>query len=221
MTRRTDRLVAAVAVLVVIALAGCATTTESPAEPSRDDTFPVTITHGQGTVTVERKPERVVALGFADAQIAAALDAPVVGVARNSSSADGNWPGVSPPYPADIVTLDAMTPNVEQIAALRPDLILMTTAQPAFSQSYEELAAVAPVNLDLLDTADVAFFGIFSDPDRTEFTGQPLIAGSSLMTSGNLHYLTGDEADLLLGPNPAVTDALLEQLRPALEKLAA
>ncbi|ODU03441.1 MAG: hypothetical protein ABS81_14220 [Pseudonocardia sp. SCN 72-86] len=124
-------------------LAGCGGGTPAPAA-ERAGAFPVTVTHGQGTATIPAAPQRVVVLGLADTQIAAALGAPIVGATKNPSSADGAWLGVSPQVPADVRTLDSITPNIEAIAALRPDLILMTSAQPSFSAAYAQIAAIAP-----------------------------------------------------------------------------
>ncbi|ALL79406.1 hypothetical protein AD006_29490 (plasmid) [Pseudonocardia sp. EC080610-09] len=104
----------------------------------------MTLTHGQGTVTIPAAPQRVVVLGLADTQIATALGATIVGATINPSSPDGAWPGVSPQVRPELRTLDSITPNLEAIAGLRPDLILMTTAQPSFSAAYAEISAIAP-----------------------------------------------------------------------------
>ncbi|MGH3985313.1 MAG: ABC transporter substrate-binding protein [Pseudonocardiaceae bacterium] len=58
---------------------------------------------------------------------------------------DANFLGVDPPLSSDVITIDPVTPNIEQIAAFEPDLILATTAQPAYGQAYDELSAIAPV----------------------------------------------------------------------------
>lgn len=124
-------------------LAGCgAGGTAGPAAAT--GAFPVTVRHGQGEAVIPRAPERVVVLGSGDAQIATALGAPVVGAVRNPVRDDGAWLGESPPLPAAVRTLDPVTPNLEAIAALRPDLILMTTSQPSYSAVYAEVARIAP-----------------------------------------------------------------------------
>ncbi|MFI2215017.1 ABC transporter substrate-binding protein [Streptomyces sp. NPDC020141] len=334
MPRPLAAFAAGVLATAALVLTGCSDsgsaasrTTADPGGLARQGAFPLTLTHGQGEVTIPRKPERVVVLGFADAQIAAALGAPVVGAARNSSSSDGNWLGVSPGYPPKVVTLDALNPNLEKILALRPDLILMTTAQPAFGEAYEKLSAVAPVisyknkllqdsgddltrligralgedakaerliaksrarlaefaaahpglkgktyafgqeyagsvhtvvatdgptarffaalgvrlpdeltglrieaagtaelpaeRMDLLDSADMAFFGVYGEDAEADFLKRPLVSGLGLTDRGDLHFLDINESGMLLGPNPAVTDLLLARLGPALKKAAA
>lgn len=129
-------------------LAGCAAggsgTPDAAARDTAGGAFPVTVPHGQGEATIPRAPERVVVLGPGDAQLAAALGAPVVGVVRNPVRDDGAWLGESPPLPAEVRTLDPITPDLEAIAALRPDLILMTTSQPTYSTAYAEIARIAP-----------------------------------------------------------------------------
>ncbi|MFE5853083.1 ABC transporter substrate-binding protein [Streptomyces sp. NPDC056500] len=330
------RLMRAVTALAVagLVLTGCSDSdTDSPREKGASDTqgqqgaFPLTLTHGQGKVTIPRKPERVVVLGFADAQIAAALGAPVVGGTRNTSSTDGNWLGVSPGFSSEVLTLDAINPNLEKILALKPDLILMTTAQPGYGSAYKKLSAIAPVvsyknkllqdsgdelttligqalgeekkaeqliakshksladfaaahpglkgkgyafgqeaggtvhavvaadgptarffgalgmklpeplvklgiesggktqlsqeNLDLLDNAQIAFFGVPDKKAGEAFAKRPVVSSLKLTTSGSLHFLDYNESGMLLGPNPAVTDMLLAKLGPALKKASA
>ncbi|WP_226361725.1 ABC transporter substrate-binding protein [Pseudonocardia sp. ICBG1142] len=130
----------------LVALSGCApgvTGTSDPAGPA-GAAFPVTVPHGQGEAVVPAPPQRVVVLGAGDAQIASALGAPVVGAVRNPAAPDGSWRGVDPPLPAGVSTLDPLAPDLEAVAALRPDLILMTTAQPGYAAAYPRLATIAP-----------------------------------------------------------------------------
>ncbi|ADB50644.1 ABC transporter substrate-binding protein [Conexibacter woesei] len=122
--------------------AGSSTTASSAAAA---DAFPVTVRHAQGTATIPGPPRRVVALGAADVQIARALGAELVGASTNDSSPDGQWLGVDPPLPGSVAKLPAIEPDIERIASLRPDLILITTAQPSYSRLYETLAKIAPV----------------------------------------------------------------------------
>jgi iron complex transport system substrate-binding protein len=131
----------AVLVLLVLALlAGCA----DDATPSRDASHGVVIEHARGTTVVPAPPERVVTLGQADTQLAVALGAHVVGAIRDPTSTDGNWPGVEPGLPPDVIVLDQDVPDLEQIAALRPDLILAVSAQRSYLDVYDLLDAIAP-----------------------------------------------------------------------------
>lgn len=85
-----------------------------------------------GTTTIEELPERVVAVGMADADIAVAL-----GVEPLTAIEDPYRPGNPYPWLEGLIDTDRteMIPQVdtglvsmEQILALRPDLVLATTA---------------------------------------------------------------------------------------------
>lgn len=327
---------AATAVALALALSACgASEDDDEANAGSDsDAFPVEVTHARGTATIEKEPERVVVLGSADTQIASALDLPIVGAVRDPSSEDGNWPGTETPLSADVLALDSTEPNLEQIAALEPDVILATSAQPSYNEMYDELSEVAPVisyktaplqdsgedlvrligeatgesaaaeelisasdeaiegfteefpgladteyvfgqyaggttylvasptalstqfmsrlgmvipdevselwnddddsyagslgmitpsneQLDLLDSADVAFISAYGDNAAEEFTAIPLIASLDLLKSDRLNMIEQDLAAPLLQPNPATTSYLLDRLRPYAEQITA
>jgi iron complex transport system substrate-binding protein len=53
--------------------------------------------------------------------------------------------------------------------------------------------------------------------DEQAFLDQPLVENSALQRRGGLHFLTPDQAALLLIPNPASTSALLDIVRPMLD----
>jgi iron complex transport system substrate-binding protein len=87
-----------------LALAACAGEVPSPvasaptagASPAAS-AFPVTLTHARGQVTIPAKPQRVVALGYADIAVARALHAPLVGAVAFPGGSDPSFPGVTPP----------------------------------------------------------------------------------------------------------------------------
>jgi iron complex transport system substrate-binding protein len=109
------------------------------------DAFPLTLDHALGTCSLDRAPQRVVTLGAADAQIASALGAEIVGASMDDASEDGSWPGMATPFAQGTTRLDGLEPDMEEIAGLAPDLILATTSQPSVYERYDRLAAVAPV----------------------------------------------------------------------------
>lgn len=322
----------AMMVAAALVMTGCSAggDTANVAPASADTGFPVTVTHGMGTVTIEAKPERVVVLGSADAQIASALELPIVGAVSNPSSADGNWPGIATPLPKNVTVLDSVEPNLEQIAQMDPDLILATTSQPSYIEAYEQLSKIAPVisykttplqdsgeelvtligeasgkskaataliaasdseisefaaefpqlegagyvfgqyaggvtylivspdalsvqfmsrlgftvpeqvsapwdssdtsyaaslgmitpsneQLDLLDSADIAFISAFGDGAAEEFTSIPLVSSLELLGAHRLHLIGQDLAAPLLQPNPSTTTYVLDKLRPYVE----
>lgn len=115
-----------------------------------DGVFPRTIVHFAGETTLETEPRTVVvvATGQADALLTLGL------VPAGSTSGDGA--DMIPRYlhdafPENTAALDAVTyvgsrfePDIETIANLAPDLILMNNAGKNATALYDSLSAVAP-----------------------------------------------------------------------------
>ncbi len=131
MQLRTEALrrgaVALALALVVVATAACAAgqaPQASPAAaPQKQGTaaFPVTVTDDASrSVTIAAEPRRIVSLAPADTEILYSLGvfSRVVGVTTYDD------------YPAQVKSLpkmgDFQTPNLEEVAAARPDLVLLT-----------------------------------------------------------------------------------------------
>jgi iron complex transport system substrate-binding protein len=127
------------AVLLVLALGLAACNSDPVDEPaSGDDTRQ--ITHAMGSTAVPLKPQRVVVLDTDKIDTAATLGVKLVGAARTSEvdafpSYLGNLGDVKP------VGLLA-EPDLEAIAALKPDLILGSKFRQ--EKFYDELSAIAP-----------------------------------------------------------------------------
>ncbi|MFC7340582.1 iron-siderophore ABC transporter substrate-binding protein [Saccharopolyspora griseoalba] len=120
-------------VLLGFALAGCGASQPEPvpAGSSPDGAFPVTVNTAFGDVTIPERPERVVALGWGDAETALALGVQPVGAADwLPVGGDGvpSWLPKDKRYTTPPVMLGTMEVNVEKVAALKPDLILDTRA---------------------------------------------------------------------------------------------
>lgn len=137
--------------LMAPVLSACSENTESaePSGPADGGEFPVTITHKLGSTTIPEEPQRVVALGGADADIAVALGVSPVAVTKYS---DGEYaPWLKPEIdPAKVEVIgggggegSAGEVSLEQVAALKPDLIL---AGQYFGVEglYDKLAQIAP-----------------------------------------------------------------------------
>jgi iron complex transport system substrate-binding protein len=108
--------------------------------------FPRTITHAMGTTEIAAAPQRVVALDMSFVDAALALDTPIVGYVLYQDP-DGSLPtyfgDALTTLAADAVHLgDLLDPNLEQIAAVRPDLIL--TSKVRHEALYPQLSAIAP-----------------------------------------------------------------------------
>ncbi|TNY36832.1 iron-siderophore ABC transporter substrate-binding protein [Thermomonospora catenispora] len=143
LARRLRGLLAA-SLAVVALTTGCAATNTTDAAGSSggngDGTFPVTIQTEFGDVTIPKRPQRVVALGWSDAETALALGVEPVGAADwLGVGGDGLGPWVTARYTKPPVMLGTLEVNMEALAALRPDLILDTRSDGT-KERYERLS---------------------------------------------------------------------------------
>lgn len=135
---------AAAGLLVVAAPAACSSQKPPPAATGGGG--PVTITHAFGETTISEPPKRVVSAGFTGQDDLLALG--IVPVALTDWFGDqpfGVWPwaqsklGGAKPV---VLNLDNGV-QVNQIASLRPDLIIATDAG-LDRDTYQRLTAIAP-----------------------------------------------------------------------------
>ncbi|MBW0106721.1 iron-siderophore ABC transporter substrate-binding protein [Pseudonocardia sp. KRD291] len=131
------RSLAAVSALVLLLLTGCsAGPAASASGPSLDTIF--------GPVQVPAAPQRVVALGWGDAEAALAVGVAPVGASdwlAFGGEGVGPWAAGRYPTPPQITgTLDI---DYEQVAALRPDVILWTRSDNT-EDTYRRLSRIAP-----------------------------------------------------------------------------
>ncbi|UYP17429.1 iron-siderophore ABC transporter substrate-binding protein [Rhodococcus sp. Z13] len=142
MKRRAAALLATTAVL----LAACGSDDgESASETTGAESgaFPATIETMFGPVTVEEQSERVVALGWGDAETALALGVEPVGASDwLAFGGDGVGPWVEDGYSESPEIIGTVEPSFEQIAALTPDLIL-DTASSGEQARYDTLSGIA------------------------------------------------------------------------------
>ena len=112
-----SRLLALVATVLAFALCSTATalagTSSTAAEP-----FPVTVTAGNGKVTIRQRPTRIVSLSPTATESLFAVGAGPQVIAVDDQS---DYPKKAPK-----TALSGFTPNVEAIAAYRPDLVVVT-----------------------------------------------------------------------------------------------
>ncbi|GAA0824680.1 ABC transporter substrate-binding protein [Streptosporangium amethystogenes subsp. fukuiense] len=115
------------ALLATLTLAGCGQT--SPATPPSTTSasaaatpsaagFPVTVEAGNGSVTIESRPERIVSLSTAATESLFAIGAGAQVVAVDDQS---NHPAEAPKS-----DLSGFKPNVEAIIAQKPDLVVLS-----------------------------------------------------------------------------------------------
>ena len=171
--RRTAAAAALLAAAVL--LAGCGddgptgTATSSSDRPAAAG-FPVTVTHKLGSVTIEREPQRVVALDFPSADAVIALGTIPLGMYEVDYVEGGiqSWTkeALGGERPELLKTTSGFP--LEKIAALRPDLIVATNTYPLVADAYEELSAIAPV------VAHVAAPGVDTWQQDTQLIGKAL-----------------------------------------------
>lgn len=135
----------ALSVLMLAACGGGAA--EEPDSPSGGaaEGYPVTVPTLFGDVTVEDRPENVVAMGWSDAETALALGVQPVGVADwQAYGSPGVGPWAADLFDSEPAQLATLEPNLEEIAALEPDVILDTRSDNS-RERYDLLSPVAPV----------------------------------------------------------------------------
>jgi len=138
----------ALVVVVALALTGCGGSDkkEDPAQASSNAGFPRTIEHAMGKTEIPSKPKRVVALdtSFVDATLM--LQTQVVGY-TDYRTINGKLPDYLGPdrttYGSEAQSVGTLAePNLEKIAALKPDLII--SAKVRHEKLYAQLSKIAP-----------------------------------------------------------------------------
>jgi iron-siderophore transport system substrate-binding protein len=162
---RGARLVALLASVLTLLAAATACGSDSGSGPATasggaaaSSAFPVTVQHKFGSTTIQAEPKRIVTVGLTDQDSVLALGTVPVG----TTEWIGGYPGAIGPWaagklggaPAPTVLKDTGTgPQVEKIAALRPDLILAVYGGLTKEQ-YETLSKLAPVVAQPKEYAD-------------------------------------------------------------------
>jgi iron complex transport system substrate-binding protein len=121
------RLVAALVGLAAFGLVGSGASAGRTAPKA----FPVTIVTASGKVTIAKKPRRIVSLSPTATETLFAIGAGPQVVAVDDQS---DYPKSAPR-----TTLSGYTPNVEAIAAYRPDLVLSSYDPKGFSDALRKL----------------------------------------------------------------------------------
>ena len=149
MSRLPRRLALPLAVVGTLLLAACgggsdsASTTTAGGDDAPGGAFePVTIEHRYGSTEIDERPKRIVSLDTQWTDALLALDAPPVGYLADYNVPEGfPWRGDLLADSTEMKATDALP--MEQIAALRPDLIVVTYFARD-DADYEKLRAIAP-----------------------------------------------------------------------------
>ncbi|MGY1715660.1 iron-siderophore ABC transporter substrate-binding protein [Geodermatophilus sp. SYSU D01106] len=106
--------------------------------------FPVTVSTAFGDVEIAEEPQRVVALGWSDAETALSLGVQPVGASDwLGFGGEGVGPWAEGLYDEAPEIIETLEPSLEAIAALDPDLILDTRSDGT-QERYDSLSAIAP-----------------------------------------------------------------------------
>lgn len=156
-SRRAPRLAVVLASATLLLATACGGGSDSDdasgagaeASTSGDSAFPVSLDHKYGSTTIKAEPKRIVTVGLTDQDAVLALGKVPVGTTEWL----GGYKGAIGPWAEDklgsaeapTVLKDTGTgPQVEKIAALKPDLILAVYGGLTKEQ-YESLSKFAPV----------------------------------------------------------------------------
>ncbi|CAL9373567.1 hypothetical protein SUDANB121_00922 [Nocardiopsis dassonvillei] len=135
----------ALSVLMLAACGGQATDGSSAPSGGTAEGYPVTVETLFGDVTVEDRPENVVATGWSDAETALALGVQPVGVADwQGYGSPGVGPWAADLFDSEPAQLATLEPNLEEIATLEPDVILDTRSDNS-QERHDLLSPLAPV----------------------------------------------------------------------------
>jgi iron-siderophore transport system substrate-binding protein len=123
---------------------GSAAESSAPSSGGGDGAFPVTVSTAFGDVEIAEEPQRVVALGWSDAETALSLGVQPVGASDwLGFGGEGVGPWAEGLYDEAPEIIETLEPSLEAIAALEPDLILDTRSDGT-QERYDSLAAIAP-----------------------------------------------------------------------------
>lgn len=130
--------------MALLVAAGCAApSTGTEAAPAPAPGFPVTIEHALGTTTIPAPPTRIVALSFEE-DVLSQVGVATVGRTENLFVPGDLYPWQEGEVEAGIPPLGGPDGvDLEQVAALQPDLILATNHY-GLPDVYERLSAIAP-----------------------------------------------------------------------------
>jgi iron complex transport system substrate-binding protein len=152
--RSARLLVLTVAFAAAAVLAGCGNDAEDTGTTAGGETaaaFPVTIKHAYGETTIEKQPERVATVAWANHEVPLALGVVPVGMSK-ATWGDDDGDGILPWVEDKLTELGAQPPalfdetdgiDFEAVADTKPDVIL--AAYSGITQEeYDTLSKIAP-----------------------------------------------------------------------------
>jgi iron complex transport system substrate-binding protein len=123
--------------LVALVAASCSTTSSAESPPDGSGEFPISIQAPNGPVTIEERPTRIVSLSPTATEVLFAIEAGGQVVAVDDQS---NFPDDAP-----VSNLSGLDPNIEAIADMDADLVVMM-----FDVGGETVAALEAIGIPSL-----------------------------------------------------------------------
>ena len=158
-TQVQARRLIAVALAAGFMAAACSTATKtptgsgSPGHASASRSFPVSVTAANGTVHVARRPTAIVSLSPSATEMLYAIGA---GAQVKAVDSNSNYPAQAPR-----TKLSYFSPNVEAIAAERPDLVVVSNDSSNGATLTKRLATFGIPVLELPAPANLA--GVYAE----------------------------------------------------------
>lgn len=176
-------IIRAAALAATLALAGCGGSEPATVSGSGDGPFPVTIEHKFGTTEIPAEPQRVVTVGYTEADAVLALGVKPVGVREFL----GGYGWRERPWAQE--ALGGSQPRVvggeeidfERVAAARPDVIIGVNSGMT-ENDYRRLSSIAPT---VAQSADHIDFGV-------PWQEQTLVVGRALGRERQAQALVDD-----------------------------
>ena len=160
----------ATALALALSLTACSSD-EANSDADSAGSSSVVVTDMFGEVEVPADPQRVVALGWSDAETALALGVQPVGASDwLGVGGNGLGPWVEETYDTDPTIVGTFDVDMESVAALAPDLILWTRSTND-KAVYDQLTEIAPTVAAPPGT-DIAYGTTWDD--QTEIVSQAL-----------------------------------------------
>lgn len=183
--RRPLAALATTALALTLAACGGSDTSDAAGSSTAagDSAFPVSIENQFGTTEIPQRPERIVTIGFNDADFVLALGGTLVG----ERELIGDYDATQRPWAQDLLpdeavpTVGSDTLNLEEIAALQPDLIVGVYSF-IDQATYDQLSAIAPTLAQTDEYADGA----------TPWQEQTLLTGRALGVEDEAQALVDD-----------------------------
>lgn len=208
MNHRLTRAGVALCTLAALTLSACSTPTEATHAPTAaTDSWPRAVSVGDQTVTIDAAPQRIVALSTETGDIALEL----VGHERVAAVSHGSVTEGAGNQIAEAELVDAAlpagtNPDPEQILALDPDLVLMTSRHEGEQDAADVLSKAGVPSL-IFDSSD--FESIDAVMAAVETIGQAL--GAESTAADIVTSMTAQQAQIhaAISDDPIDTTVLL------------